>query len=97
MPAILVPSAATLATSVGWADEVARSRRLTEACEVVRAAGRGEPVELTALAAAEAVVAAGCEPPSWDERQHRRAMAQLVEEAVRAHSGVLGYHRWPLG
>lgn len=81
----------TVARNIAWDADRARSQRLNEAIEIVRAADRGEMVSVTGLAAARAVIDEACQPPSYDEQQHRLAMNELVDEAVRMHRLVFGW------
>jgi hypothetical protein len=74
------------------ADE-ARTRRLNEAIEAVRADARGEHIDPATLAGAMAVIDEGCQPLPYDEYEHRLAMFELVAEANRAHRLAFGYQR----
>lgn len=78
--------AATL--NISRADEAARIRNLTVACEIVRA---GEQAD--GYAEALALVLAAGQPPSADEQAHRDAMWTLVEQANALHVRCYGYRR----
>ena len=85
--------AATLTTTRNIARDAdrARSQRIEEAAVILRAADLGEMVDRAALAAARAFIDEACQPPSYDEQQHRLAMNELVDEAVRMHRLVFGW------